>query len=93
MNLHENTPKEVVNKVFASQPLDPRGGDSNPSKPQGFIGYFGLPMVNPNRLLLPPNIAYHWPLNYFEYVQDSNLDVHVIMFKIAIKVNSETNDA
>ncbi len=92
MSLHEDITREV-NKVFACQPSNLKGGGSNPPGPQGPLGYFGLPMVNPGRPLLPPNIVYHWPLNYLEYVKDFDLDAHVRMFKVALKVNSETNDA
>jgi hypothetical protein len=45
-------PKKV-NKVFASQPLDLRGGDLNRPGP---LGYFGLLMVNLSRPPLPPNL-------------------------------------
>jgi hypothetical protein len=41
---------------------------------------------------LPPNIFYHWPLNYPEHVKDSNLDAHVRVFKVGIKANNKTND-
>jgi hypothetical protein len=50
-------------------------------------------MVNPSWPPLPPNKPYHQPLNYLEYVKDFDLDVHVRVFKVTIKVNSETNDA
>jgi hypothetical protein len=79
-----------VNKVFASQPLDLRGGSSNPLGPPR---YFGLPMVNPSKPPLPPNKPYHWPFNDPEYVKDSDLNVHVRVFRVAIRTNSETNDA
>ncbi len=52
-----------VNKFFVSQPSDPGGGDSNPLRPLGPLGYFGLPMVNLGRPPLPPNKPYHQPLN------------------------------
>ncbi len=55
MNLHEDMPKKV-NKIFTNQPLDPKRGDSNPPRPPR---YFGLPMVNPSRPPLPPNIISH----------------------------------
>ncbi len=57
------------NKVFASQPLDLRGGNSNPTKPLGPLGYFGLPMVNPGRPPLPPNRPYRWPFNYLDMLK------------------------
>jgi hypothetical protein len=50
-------------------------------------------MVNPKKPPLPPNRPYCQPFNYLEYVEDSNLDVHVRVFKVAIKANNETNDA
>jgi hypothetical protein len=37
-------------------------------------------MVNPSMPPLPLNKPYHQPLNYLEYVKDSNLDAHVTMF-------------
>jgi hypothetical protein len=50
-------------------------------------------MVNPGRLPLPPNIPYRWPLNYLEYVKDFDPYAHVRVFKIAIRANSEIDDA
>jgi hypothetical protein len=50
-------------------------------------------MVNLGRPPLPPNRPYHWPLNYPKYVKGSDLDVHVKVFKVTIRANSETNDA
>jgi len=61
-------------KIFVEQPLDPGGGGSIPLRP---LGYFRLPMVNPSKPPLPPSKPYHQPLNYLEYVKDSNSDVHV----------------
>jgi hypothetical protein len=49
-------------------------------------------MVNLGKPPLPAKRPYHRPLNYLEYVEDFNLDVHVRMFKVAIRINSETND-
>jgi hypothetical protein len=49
-------------------------------------------MVNPRRPPLPPNRPYRWPLNYLEYVKDSNLNTHDKVFKVVIKANSETNN-
>jgi len=43
--------------------------------------------------LLPPNKPYRWPLNYLEYVKDFDPNAHVKVFKVAIRTNSETNDA
>jgi hypothetical protein len=48
--------------------------------------------MNSSRTPLPPNKPYCWPLNYLEYVKDSNLDAHVRVFKVAIKANGETDD-
>jgi hypothetical protein len=50
-------------------------------------------MMNPSRQPLPPNTSYHWPLNYPEYVKDFDRNVHVKVFKVAIKANGETKDA
>jgi hypothetical protein len=72
-------PKDV-DKIFARQPLDPRGGSSNPPKPLGPprpLGYFGLPMMNPNLPPLPPNMPYCWPFNYPKYVKDFDPNAHV----------------
>jgi hypothetical protein len=41
---------------------------------------------------LPPKNPYCRPFNYLEYVKDSNLDVHVRMLKVAIKINNEIDD-
>jgi hypothetical protein len=95
VSLHEDKPKEV-NIVFVSQPLNPRGGGSNPLGPSGppkLPRYLVLPMVNLGKPPLPPNIPYHWPLNYFEYVKNSDLGVHVRVFKATIRVNNEIDDA
>jgi hypothetical protein len=62
VSFYEDIPKEV-NKVFANQPLDPKGSGSDPPRPPG---YFGLPMVNPSRPPLPPNRPYRQPFNYHE---------------------------
>jgi hypothetical protein len=50
-------------------------------------------MVHPSRPPLPPSRPYRQPLNYPEYVKDSNLDVHVRVFEATIKANSEIDDA
>ncbi len=95
MNLHEDMPKKV-NNFFASQPLDERKCDSNPRRPPRpprLPRYFGLPMVHPSRPPLPPNRPYCWPLDYPEYVKDFDPNAHVSVCKVAIKINSETNDA
>jgi hypothetical protein len=42
---------------------------------------------------LPPNKPYHRPFNYPKYVNNSNSDAHVRVFKAAIRGNNETNDA
>jgi len=91
VSLQEDMPRKV-NRVWASQPLDRRGGDSNPPRPPRPLGLFGLPMVNPKRQPLPPNRPYHWPLNYHKYVKDFDPDAYVRVFKVAIRANSEIND-
>ncbi len=81
--------------VFVSQPSNQRRGNSN------LVGfrfditprYFLLLMVHLGRPPLPPNIPYCWPLNYLEYVKDFDPNAHVKVFNIAIRANSETNDA
>jgi len=50
-------------------------------------------MVHPSKPPLPPNRPYHWPFNYPKYVKDSNLDAHVKVFKVAMRANSEIDDA
>jgi hypothetical protein len=50
-------------------------------------------MMNLGRPPLPPNRPYHWPLNYLEYVKDSNPNVHVRVLKITTKANGEKDDA
>ncbi len=55
-------PREV-DKIFVRQPLDIGGRGLNPPRPIGPPRYFGLPMMNPSRPSLPPNMPYHWPLN------------------------------
>jgi len=91
VNLHEDIP-EKVNKVFANQPLYPKGSGSNPPRPPWPPRYFGLPMVNLGKPPLRPNRPYCRPLNYLEYVKDSNPNVHVKVFKVAIRENSEIDD-
>jgi hypothetical protein len=49
-------------------------------------------MVNPSRSPLPLNIPYRRSFNYLEYVKDSDLNVHVKIFKVAIKANTEIDD-
>ncbi len=49
-------------------------------------------MVNPSKPSLPPNKPYRQPLNYHEYVKDSNPDAHVKIFKAAIRANNEIDD-
>ncbi len=78
-----------MNKVFV-KPSYPHKNGSNPLRPPI---YFGLPLVNPSRPPLPPNKPYYRPLNYHEYVKDFDPNAHVKVFKVAIKVHSETNDA
>jgi len=81
VNLHEDF-RGKVNKDFACQPLDQGGGCSNSPRPSA---YFGLLMVHPSRPPLPPSRPYCSPLNYLEYVDDSNLDAHVKVFKASIR--------
>jgi hypothetical protein len=50
-------------------------------------------MVNPGKSPLPLNRPYHRPLNYLEDDKDFDPNVHVRIFKAAIRANSETNDA
>jgi hypothetical protein len=40
---------------------------------------------------LPPSRPYHRPLNYPKYVKDFDLNVHVRIFKAAIRANNETH--
>jgi hypothetical protein len=87
VNLHEDIPREV-NRVFVNQPSLLGGGGPYPLGPLGPLRpprYFGLPMVNPGRPPLTLNKPYHWPLNYLEYVKDSDPNAHVRMLKVAIK--------
>ncbi len=49
--------------------------------------------MNPCMPPLPPNRPYRQPFNYPEYVKDSNLDVHVKVFKATIIADNETYDA
>jgi hypothetical protein len=49
--------------------------------------------VHSSRPPLPPNKPYCQSFNYPEYVKDSDLDAHVKIFKVAIKGNSEIDDA
>jgi len=91
VSLHEDMFRKVY-RIFVGQPSYQGGGDSNPPRPLGPPCYFGLPMVHLGMSPLPPNRFYHWPFNYHEYVKDFNLDVHVRVFKVAIKANNKTND-
>jgi hypothetical protein len=50
-------------------------------------------MTNPSRPPLSPNRHYCRPFNYPKYVKNSNPNVHVKVFKVAIKANGETKDA
>ncbi len=43
-----------------------------------------------NRPPLPPSIPYCWPFNYPKYVKDFDPNVHVKIFKAAIRTNNET---
>jgi hypothetical protein len=62
VSVHTKMPREV-DKIFVKQPLDPRRRGSNPLRPLGPLGYFGLPMMNPSRPPLPTNMPYRRPLN------------------------------
>jgi hypothetical protein len=48
--------------------------------------------MNPRKPPLPPNKPYHRPLNYLEYVKNSNPNAHIKVFKTTIKANGETKD-
>ncbi len=48
--------------------------------------------MHPGRPPLPPNKSYHRPFNYLEYVKDFDPNAHVRVFKVAFKINNETND-
>ncbi len=50
-------------------------------------------MVNLGKPPLSPNKPYCWPLNYLEYVKDSDPNAHVTVFNVAIKSNGEIEDA
>jgi hypothetical protein len=47
-------------------------------------------MVHLNKPPFPPSRPHHRPLNYPKYVKDSDLNVHVRIFKVAIRANNET---
>jgi hypothetical protein len=49
-------------------------------------------MMNLSRPPSPPNKPYHRPFNYPKYVKDSNPDVHVKVFKVAIRTNGKIKD-
>ncbi len=92
MSVHTKMPKRV-NRIFVGQPSNLGGGGSSPLGPLRPLrpsGYFGLPMMNP---IIPPNRPYHRPLNYPKYVKDFDPNVHVKVFKVAIKANGETKYA
>jgi hypothetical protein len=92
VSVHEKMPIEV-NIIFIGQSSDLGGGNLDPLGPPGPLRYFGLPMMNPCRLPLPPNRSYCRPLNYLEYVKNSDQDAHVRIFKATIKANGETKYA
>jgi len=92
VRMHEEMLRKV-NKFLVNQPLDPKGGSSDPLRPQGPPRYFGLLMVNLGMPPLIPNRLYRWPFNYPEYVKDSDPNAHVRIFKGAIKTNGEIKDA
>jgi hypothetical protein len=62
------------------------------TKTSRIVRLFGLPMMNIGIPPLPPNKPYRRPLNYPEYVNNSNPHVHVRVFKTTIKANGETKD-
>ncbi len=74
-----------MNRVFVNQPSNQGGGNSDPLGPPG---YFRLLMVHLGRPPLPLNI-----LNYPKYVKDFDPDAHVRVSKVAIRTNSEIDDA
>ncbi len=45
-----------MNNFFANQPSNLGRGGSDPLGP---LGYFGLPLANPDRSPLPPNKPYY----------------------------------
>jgi hypothetical protein len=81
-----------VNIFFVNQPSN-RKGDSDPPRPLGTRGYFGLLMVHPSKPPLPPSRTYHQPFNHHEYVKDFDVDAHVKVLKAAIIANCEIDDA
>jgi hypothetical protein len=98
VSVHIEMPTKV-DKIFVGQLLDPRGGNSYPlgppippipPRPLGPLGYFGSLVMNPCIPPLSPKRLYCWPLNYPGFVKDFDLDAHVKVFKVAIKVNGET---
>jgi hypothetical protein len=86
--MHIEMPREVE-RIFAKQPIDPKGGLKPQLGPPRPLGYFGFPMVNSSRPPLPPNMPYCQPLNYTKYVKNSDLDVHVKVLKAAIRANGK----
>jgi hypothetical protein len=85
VSVHTEMPREVDN-FFVKQPLDLKGGGSNPPGPLKSLGppkpsrYFGLSMMDSGKPPLPPNRPYHQPLNYPKYVMDSDPNAHVKVF-------------
>jgi hypothetical protein len=71
-----------VNKVFTSQLVDLGRGILDPLGP---LGYFGLPLVNPGKPPLSPNRPYCQPLNYLEYVKDSDPMFMSELLKLPLK--------
>jgi hypothetical protein len=60
VDVHTKMPIKV-DKIFVGQPLDPRGGGSNPPRaprPPRPLRCFGLPMMNLGIPPLPPNMPY-----------------------------------
>jgi hypothetical protein len=96
VSVYTKMPREV-DRIFG-QPLDLRiggldpPGPPGPSRPPRPLRYFGLPMMNSSIPPLPPNKPYRQPLNYLEYVKDSDPNVHVKVFKATIKTNGEIDN-
>jgi uncharacterized protein YdhG (YjbR/CyaY superfamily) len=82
LNLISRTPFHNIVTIKLI-PLDLKG---NPSKPPKGVTIAFV------QLIIPNSKPFRKPLNYDEYKKNSNLDVHVQVFKVAIKVNDEMVD-
>jgi hypothetical protein len=91
VSLHKDILREV-NIIFANHPSNLAKGDSDPLGPLEPLGYFELQMKNQGKPQLPPNRPCRQPFNYFEYIKDSDLDVHVRVFKVAIRADNEIDN-